>query len=283
MLPLALAQSVETTFIPLNEGEDPDDLFRDHGPEALERLLERETEAIPFAVASIAPQAEKLTPQAKAKAARELFQIIEKADSHTAQLEFVKQAATALSVDANAALSDFQRFAGRKASAKPAPKQENAVQTELSSRKSVHTLERDLLGLCLNEEGIGPEIAHVVDEQWIDTRSPEGKLLNQVLNDFNHDMWEGPNSLNDQLEDTELKSLVADLIFEKPEYDNPTRLANEAIRRLVSKFADQKIKKIKLEIARKQSEQDPALISLFDEIVNLQNIKGSPPQLGTPS
>lgn len=283
MLPLALAQSVETTFIPLNEGEDPDDLFRDHGPAALERLLERETEAIPFAVASIAPQAESLTPQAKAKAARELFQIIEKADSRTAQLEFVKQAATALSVDTNAALSDFQRFAGRKAPAKPAPKHENAVQSEPSSRKSVHTLERDLLGLCLNEEGIGPEIAHIVDEQWIDTRSPEGKLLNQVLNDFNHDMWEGPNSLNDQLEDTELKSLVADLIFEKPEYDNPTRLANEAIRRLVSKFADQKIKKIKLEIARKQSEQDHALISLFDQIVNLQNIKGSPPQLGTPT
>jgi hypothetical protein len=56
------------------------------------------------------------------------------------------------------------------------------------------------------------------------------------------------------------------------------RLAEEAIKRLVTKFADQKIKKIKLEIAQKQSEQDFALISLFDEIVKLQNIKGNPPQ-----
>ena len=33
-----------------------------------------------------------------------------------------------------------------------------------------------------------------------------------------------------------------------------------------------------LENAEKQSEQDSALISLFDEIVKLQNIKGNPPQ-----
>ncbi len=283
MLPLALAQSVETTFIPLNEGEDPDDLFRDRGAAAIDSLLERETEAIPFAAHSIVPEVSKLSPQAKAKAARELFQIIEKADTRTAQLEYAKQVATALDIDPSAALADFQRFVRRQAPAKPAAKQENAVQSEPSPRKSVHTLERDLLGLCLNEEGIGAEIAQVVDEGWIDTRSPEGKLLNQVLNDFSHDMWEGPNSLNDQLEETELKSLVADLIFEKPEYDNPGRLANEAIRRLVAKFADLNIKKIKLEIARKQSEQDPALISLFDEIVNLQNIKGNPPKLGPPS
>ena len=283
MLPIALAQSVEVTFIPLNEGEDPDDLFRDNGAEAIDGLLERETEAIAFAARSIAPDKKGLTPQAKAKAARELFQIIAKADTDTAQLEFVKLVANELNIDANAAIRDFQRFSrGQRIPLKSARKPETVVQSEPSSRNSVHTLERDLLGLCINEEEIGAKIAHIIDERWIDTQSPEGKLLNQVLNDFLHDMWNGADSLNNQLEDSELKSLVADLIFQKPEYDNPVRLANEAIRRLVTKFADQKIKKIKLEIARKQSEQDPALISLFDEFLKLQNIKGNPPQLGVP-
>tara|TARA_B110000495_G_scaffold203735_1_gene229164 strand:- start:1692 stop:3539 length:1848 start_codon:yes stop_codon:yes gene_type:complete len=283
MLPIALGQSVEVTFIPLNEGEDPDDLFRDNGAEAIDGLLERETEAIAFAARSIAPDKKGLTPQAKAKAARELFQIIAKADTDTAQLEFVKLVANELNIDANAATRDFQRFSsGQRTPLKSARKPETVVQSELSSRNSVHTLERDLLGLCINEEEIGAKIAHIIDERWIDTQSPEGKLLNQVLNDFLHDMWNGSDSLNDQLEDSELKSLVADLIFQKPEYDNPMRLANEAIRRLVTKFADQKIKKIKLEIARKQSEQDPALSSLYDEFLKLQNIKGNPPQLGAP-
>lgn len=284
MLPIALAQSVEVTFIPLNEGEDPDDLFRDNGATALEGLLERETEAIAFATRSIAPDKKSLSPQAKAKAARELFQIISKADSDTAQLEFVKLVAAELNIDPYAAIGDFKRFSsGQSKPRKPDQQPESVVQSEPSPRKSVHTLERDLLGLCINEEEIGGKIAQIIDEEWIDTQFPEGKLLNQVLNDFLHDMWNGTSSLNDQLEEPELKGLVADLIFQKPEYDNPTRLANEAIRRLVTKFVDQKIKKIKLEIARKQSEQDPALISLFDEIVDLQTFRGKPPQLGAPS
>jgi DNA primase len=279
MLPLALAQSVEITFIPLNEGEDPDDLLRDGGAEALDALLERETDAISFAAESIAPDIGTLTPQAKSKAATELFQIISKADSETTQIEFVKQVAEKLDIDPNAAIRDYRRFATNQAAAKRPKQTEKGVQNEPIARKTVHTVERDLLGLCLNEEEIGYRIAQIIDEQWIDTSSLEGELLNLVLNAFLHDMWNGPDSLNDQLDKTELKSLAIDLIFQKPEYDNPERLAEEAIKRLVTKFADQKIKKIKLEIAQKQSEQDSALSSLFDEIVKLQNIKGNPPQL----
>ena len=279
MLPLALAQSVEVTFIPLNEGEDPDDLLRFEGAAALDALLERETDAISFAADSIAPSIDSLTPQAKSKAAAELFQIISKADSETTQIEFVKQVAEKLNIDPDAAIRDYRRFSTNQATARRPKQAEKGVQNEPITRKTVHTVERDLLGLCLNEEEIGYRIAQIVDEQWIDTSSLEGELLNLVLNAFLHDMWNGPDSLNDQLDKTELKSLAIDLIFQKPEYDNPERLAEEAIKRLVTKFADQKIKKIKLEIAQKQSEQDFALISLFDEIVKLQNIKGNPPQL----
>lgn len=279
MLPIALSQSVEVTFIPLDEGEDPDDLLRDGGVTAIDALLERETDAIAFATKSIAPDAASLSPQGKSKAAQELFQIISKADSETTQTEFVKQAALELGIDPSAAIRDFGRFSNgqRKSRGTPLPKSD--VQIEPFRRKNVHTVERDLLGLCLNEENIGYKIAQIVDEQWIDTSTLEGELLNLVLNAFLHDMWDGPDSLNDQLEKTELKKLAIDLIFQKPEYDNPERLAEEAIKRLATNFADRKIKKIKLEIAQKESEQDPALISLFDEIVKLQNIKGKPPKL----
>jgi len=279
MLPIALSQSVEITFIPLNEGEDPDDLLRDGGAEALDSLLGRETDAISFAASLVAPDAESRSPQAKAKAAQELFQIISKADSETAQIEFAKQVAHELEIDADAAIRDFRRFLRNQTAPRRSTPRDPGVQNEPNERKNVHTVERDLLALCLNEEGIGYRIAQIIDEQWIDTSTSEGELLNWVLNAFLHDMWNGPDSLNDQLEKTELKTLAIDLIFQKPEYDNPERLADEAIKRLVTKFADKKIKKIKLEIAQKQSEQDPALISLFDEIVKLQNIRGNPPKL----
>lgn len=279
MLPIALSQSVEVTFIPLNEGEDPDNLLRDGGAEALDSLLSRETDAVSFAARLVAPDAESRSPQAKAKAAQELFQIISKADSETAQIEFAKQVAHELEIDPSATIRDFRRFLRNQTGSRRSTPQDQGVQNEPNERKNVHTVERDLLALCLNEEGIGFRIAQIIDEQWIDTSTSEGELLNWVLNAFLHDMWNGPDSLNDQLEKTELKTLAIDLIFQKPDYDNPERLADEAIKRLVSKFADKKIKKIKLEIAQKQSEQDPALISLFDEIVKLQNIRGNPPKL----
>lgn len=280
MLPIALAQGVETSFIPLSEGEDPDDFLQERGSDGLRDLLTREIDAMAFATNAIVENPSQLSPQSKAKAASELFGIIIKADSETAQSEFVKQVAAILEIDPTAAIRDFARFKDRQTAGRGGRAGQADVQNEPNGSKPVHTVERDLLTLCLNEDGIGQKIAQAVDETWIDTTSPEGELLNLVLNAILHDMWNGPDSINDQIEKAELKALAVDLIFDKPEYENPARLANEAVKRLSVKFADQQIKKIKLEIARKQSEQNADSISLFDEIVKLQHIKNHPPQIG---
>ncbi len=280
MLPIALAQGVETSFIPLNEGEDPDDFLREYGPEGIADLVSREINAMNFASGAIVKDPDNLSPQAKSKAANELFDIIVKADSEMAQSEFVKQMAVILDIDLSAANRDFIRYKRRQISSRASKRPKEGVQNEPINGKPIHTVERDLLTLCLNEEEISRRIAQAVDESWIDTTSPEGELLNLVLNAILHDMWNGPDSINDQIEKAELKGLAVDLIFDKPEYENPSRLANEAVKRLAVKFADQQIKKIKLEIARKQSEQNDDSISLFDEIVKLQHIKNHPPQIG---
>ena len=280
MLPIALAQGVETSFIPLNEGEDPDDFLKKKGAEGLEELLSREIDAMTFSANAIVDKPQELSPQAKANAASELFGTIVKTDSETAQAEFVKQIATILEIETTAAIRDFARFKNQQSKAKRARNPNEHVQNEPNNGKPFHTVERDLLTLCLNEEEISRKIAQAVDETWIDTISPEGELLNLILNAILHDMWNGPDSINDQIEKAELKALAVDLIFDKPEYENPARLANEAVKRLTVKFADQQIKKIKLEIARKQSEQNANSISLFDEIVKLQHIKNHPPQIG---
>ena len=113
MLPIALAQGVETSFIPLNEGEDPDDFLKEKGAEGLEELLSGEIDAMTFAANAIVEKPQALSPQAKAKAASELFGAIVKADSETAQTEFVKQIAAILEIDTTAAIRDFARFKRR--------------------------------------------------------------------------------------------------------------------------------------------------------------------------
>ncbi len=293
MLPLALAQGVEAAFIPLTGKEDPDDIFREGGREALDELLKRELQPIPFACKAHIPEGERLTPQGKAKAIREVFSIIDKSDSEATKVEFVKQAAQAFELDEQATLADFQRFAGNQTQqayspppSAPVPSQQpvsqqNAVRSEPSRRKAVYSVEHDLLALCMLEPEVGGQVAQHVDPDWIDATLPEGKLLNFVLNEFLHDMWNGPDSLNEHLESAEERTLASSIYFEAKPQENPERFANEALKRLVVKFVERKTKELKLEIGRKQATNDAAALALLGELSALSQLKHKPPQVGS--
>lgn len=291
MLPLALAQGVEAAFIPLTDKEDPDDIFLEGGHEALDTLLQRELEPIQFACKAHMPPGERLTPQGKAKAIREVFSIIQKADSQATQIEFVKQAAAAFELDEDATINDFQRFAGQQtpqASPPPAPTpipasvQQIPVQGEPKRRRAVSSVEQDLLALCMLEPEIGSQVAHVVDPEWIDRTLPEGKLLDFVLNEFLNDMWDGPNSLNEHLESADQKTLASSIYFEAKPQENPERFANAALKQLATKFVERKSKEIRLEIGRKEATNDhPAASALLGELFALNQLKHKPPQIGS--
>ncbi|MBD5782281.1 DNA primase [Pelagicoccus sp. NFK12] len=293
MLPLALAQGVEAAFIPLTDKEDPDDIFLEGGHEALDTLLQRELEPIQFACKAHMPPGERLTPQGKAKAIREVFSIIQRADSQATQIEFVKQAAAAFELDEDATINDFQRFAGQQTPQAspppapaptpiPAPVQQIPVQGEPKRRRAVSSVEQDLLALCMLEPEIGSQVAHVVDPEWIDRTLPEGKLLDFVLNEFLNDMWDGPNSLNEHLESADQKTLASSIYFEAKPQENPERFANAALKQLATKFVERKSKEIRLEIGRKEATNDhPAASALLGELFALNQLKHKPPQIGS--
>lgn len=293
MLPLALAQGVEASFIPLTDKEDPDDIFLDGGHEALAELLKRELQPIQFACKAHMPPGERLTPQGKAKAIREVFTIIEKSDSEAAKVEFVKQAADVFDLDQQATISDFQRFSGAQVQprqpvptpATPTPSfstpPKNTFRSEPNRGKAVYSVEHDLFGLCVLEPDVGSQVAQLVDPDWIDSTLSEGKLLDFVLNEFLNDMWEGPDSLNEHLESADEKTLASSIYFEAKQPENPERFANEALKRLVAKFVERKTKELKLEIGRKQATNDAAALALLGELSALSQLKHNPPQLGS--
>ncbi len=284
MLPLALSQGVETFFIPLTDKEDPDDIFREGGKAALDTLLQRKLESVPFACRSIAPEAASLTPQGKAKAAREVFAIIAKSESKAAQIEFAKQAALGLGLETSPTIADFQRFAaGQSATIQRRPprrSEDDTPPTEPNSDASVYCVETDLLGICLIEGELGKRIAHVVEPEWIDTRTIQGQLLSQVLNDLRHDLWHGPDSLIDDLESAEQKKLAANIHFEAEKHENPERLAQEAVKKMVAKYVDRRTKELKLEIGRKQASNDADAIHLLGELSQLNQLRHKPPAVG---
>mgnify|MGYP006180391501 CR=1 FL=1 len=71
------------------------------------------------------------------------------------------------------------------------------------------------------------------------------------------------------------------MLFETPDIENPVRVANEAIRTLVYKHADKKIKQIKLEMGRNPENFNDEVVALLKESSALQKIKANPPQLVT--
>ncbi len=279
MLPITLAQGVETTFITLDEGQDPDDLFCEKGLEAISLLADQEIGGLEFACRSLAPSPADLSPQAKAKASKQLFEVVKVVESSAAQIEFVKEIAHHLDLDEAATVSDYNQFlrGPQKAVHKPV----NEEDAPKKAPKAIHSVERDLLILILHFPTIGLETSQIVNAEWIDANRTEGKLLNHILNEFLHDMWNGPESLNESLDSVELQTLAANMLFETPDIENPVRVANEAIRTLVYKHADKKIKQIKLEMGRNPENFNDEVVALLKESSALQKIKANPPQLVT--
>ena len=99
--------------------------------------------------------------------------------------------------------------------------------------------------LCLNEEEISRKIARAVDETWIDTISPEGEVLNLVLNAILHDMWNGPDSINDRIEKAEHQNPRCRLDFRQAGIREPCPIgerSGKAINRQIRRSADKEDK-----------------------------------------
>ncbi|MGH8017071.1 MAG: hypothetical protein ACREIA_02080, partial [Opitutaceae bacterium] len=65
--------------------------------------------------------------------------------------------------------------------------------------------------------------------------------------------------------------------------EDPVKIANDGIRRMVSNFCIPKIRKIELEIATKQRTFDSDLISLLKTGDQLRRLKLNPPTIRSPA
>lgn len=158
----------------------------------------------------------------------------------------------------------------------PAPATPPAPQSGFSS------VEHDLLLLLLHFDSLGKALAQNIHHEWVNTQHRAGRLLDRFLNDFAHDLWPGTKEVEALLEDPEDRNFVASLLFEPPLIDEPIKVANDGIRRMVSNFCDPRLRKIELEIAAKQGKFDADLISLLKTTEDLRRLKLNPPLIRHP-
>ena len=97
-----------------------------------------------------------------------------------------------------------------------------------------------------------------------------GRLLNRFLAEFENDAWPGRNHLDTLLETAEEKTLVASLLFDAPQLDDPVKVINEGLRQLRTRALEPRLRQIELALATHGAESNVDAISLIKERIELQ-------------
>ena len=279
LLPLALRAGLEVKFLVLQPGEDPDSLFRDRGLPAYEEIRGHALSAMAYACRTLLPEPGASSPEQKSRAAQSVFEMVNQSAFEVVRTGFLAECAGHMRLPVASLQRDFAAFAQRPArvGAPAAPLNPAAASPARVNRPP----EDDLLLLCLHFESLGKPLAQaLLSSDWIDAALPSGRILWRFLTEFEHDGWPGRDHLDELLETPEEKALVASLLFEAPDIDNPRKAANEGLRRLQARTLEPKLRQIELEIATKQTDVDPPTLSmLWKERTEYQRLLRQPPVL----
>ncbi len=219
-LPLALKAGMEIRFLPLAADADPDELFLEKGADALTELDKKAESAMAFAVRSMLT-APNPSAREKADVLQALFEILAQSGIGHAtgglfggSLPVCRRRPDWRWI---VTLHDFLQQRARRAA--PNLTSQETVQRVItpssqpleSANDKLTTAEFELLVLVLHYEDLAPSVAHVLEHQWIDIRTLEGRLLDRCLAAHREDAWPGSDHLDDLLETEEERHAAANL------------------------------------------------------------------------
>jgi len=269
-LPMALQAGLQVRFFGGRSGTklDPDLLFLEKGAAAYEELKKAALSGIEFACRSYLPDPHQASDRQRAEAAQQVAEMINLMENQFARAEQVNIAMRLLGIASSSMRDEFFAAAKGKKPANAAghgPKVPAAVLP-----KEVHTPEKHLLYLCLHYENLGKPLSQALPHDWIDTSHLAGVLLNRFLGEFEQDAWPGREHLDGLLETPEEKALVASLLFEEPDLEEPSKAASEGLRQLRARALEPRLRQIELALATHAAESNIDAISLIKERTKIQ-------------
>ena len=152
-----------------------------------------------------------------------------------------------------------------------------ATPTPLIATKD--TPEHHLLILILHFEAVGSPLSRTLPHEWIDLSHGAGALLNRFLAEFEQDAWPGRDHLDELIENETERTLVASLLFETPQIDDPVKVGNEALRLIQSRSLEPRIRQIELALANGSADSDFDPNSLFKELLDIKRQLRAPLRL----
>ncbi len=278
-LPMALKAGLELRFLTL-AGEtklDPDLLFLERGLPAYDEVRRGAQSAMTFACRAALPDLATASPEAKARAAQTVFEIIAAAESEVARSQFIAEAASHLRLPVAAAQRDFQNFtarlsrqaAGRPAAAPP-------PDSPPVASNSTQTPEYHLLLLWLHYDALHRPLSTALHHDWVDNGHLAGLLLNRFVAEFEQGAWPGRDHLEALLENDAERSLVATLLIETSVLDDPGKVAVEGLKQLRARALEPRLRQIELALANPHADIESDPISLLKERSELHRLLRQP-------
>lgn len=275
MLPLALSAGLEVSFLQLPERQDPDDLLRDGGKDALEGLRDKALSAMEFATKALLPEPEKAGARDKAEALDKIYAILRECDSAVARDAYLAEISRIVQVEPGAVRQDFAALRGEKAQAK-------LIGSTSGTRRGPENqkltcVEGDLLSLFLHFPELSPKLTQVIDVEWINGNRQEGAILARLLSAQEAGECHGHENIEELLENDDEKNIIYRLLAESPKVEDLIDTANDCLRRLMSRFLAERKKT--LEVAILNETDTERRQALFNERHHLRQLQASPPQL----
>ena len=271
-VPLALKAELDFRFLLLPEKTDPDDLLREQGAEALEPLRNNALNGIQLSVSESLPPDRAPNPHEKTAALRQVFELLQHIPSLVAREDYLTQAARLLRVDPELALREFRQFAPRSDSSPP----KTSPSAPSNSTDGLLTQATwDLLWLVYHHPEYATATANVTDFEWLDTHSPDGRILARILAEIQEGLLENNQAIESLLETDEDRQILAEISLRDLEVEHPARQINDCLKTLCRNH----LQKLKQDLEQKVANTDlseETRLQLMREVRTLRDTLSKP-------
>ena len=257
-LPLIFKAGLEFRFLLLPDNADPDDLLREHGAVAIEELRKTAKSGVELAINDSLPSDRKPTTHDKTTALGSVFELLHYVTSDVAREDYIIIAARFLKVDPQAALRDFQNTSSpRNISVTPngSSKSTQSNQDPLLTRATW-----ELLWLVSHHPDYGTLISEIIDYEWIDTCSTEGRLLTRVLAELQEGFLVNSGQIDAIVDSVEERKLMANIQARELSVEEPVKQIEFCLERLRRTYVETKIKEVEQKIFNTEPESQIKLM-----------------------
>jgi len=237
---ITLKLEIDTRFITLPEGQDPDTLSLQGEKKFHEIMGHPGQETAPFLADAFLGH-EELSPVQQVARWKLIFEIIADCPSPLARDQLLHAMARHRGSDPVALLQDFSRWQ----SGKFQPR-DNTSGTTNQPKESLLTKADDLILLAVSQNAeLGNKICESLSTDWLDSSQPSQRILSKLIYAILHDGWKpdfGPDDYLEPGEEMEYYRRLSQLSWESETKDKELSRAIEILRQ---KFIRRRLEEIK--------------------------------------